>query len=107
MKGSGGLEELKSNLGSDKAAYAYLRMTVGNDEYSKRAKFVFISWCGPDVKVMRRAKLSVHGTTVKTVIKNFAVEMAASSIKDLKEEDITLLLKKAMGANYDRQSSNY
>lgn len=87
--------------------YAYIRMTVGNDEYSKRAKFVFISWCGPNVKVMRRAKVSIHATAVKTVIKNFAVEMAASTTKDLNETDITLLLKKAMGANYDRQSSNY
>lgn len=101
------MEELKSKLEADKAAYAYVRMTVGNDEYSKRAKFVFITWCGPEVKVMRRAKISVHGTTVKAVIKSFAVEVAASSIKDLNEADITLLLKKAMGANYDRQSSNY
>jgi hypothetical protein len=68
---------------------------------------VFISWCGPDVKVMRRAKLSVHGTTVKTVIKSFAVEISASSTKDITEADITLLLKKAMGANYDRQTSDY
>ena len=82
-------------------------MTVGNDEYSKRSKFVFISWCGPNVKVMRRAKLSVHGTAVKAVIKSFAVEIAASTQRDLAVADIILLLKKAMGANYDRQTSSY
>ena len=95
------------HLKPDQASYAYIRMTVGNDEYSKRSKFVFISWCGPDVKVMRRAILSVHAAAVKSVIKSFAVEIAASSPKDLKESDITLLLKKAMGANYDRQTSDY
>ena len=56
---------------------------------------------------MRRAKLSVHGTAVKAVIKSFAVEIAASTQRDLAEADIILLLKKAMGANYDRQTSSY
>jgi hypothetical protein len=56
-------------------------MTVGNDELSKRSKFVFVTWCGPGVKVMRKAKLSVHVSAVKNVIKTFAVEVAASSKK--------------------------
>ncbi len=82
-------------------------MTVGNDELSKRSKFVLITWCGPQVKVMRKAKLSVHISSVKAVVKNFAVELAATTKSEVNEKDLTLLLKKAMGANYDRQASAY
>ena len=51
---------------------------------------------------MRKAKLSVHISDVKSVIKSFAVEVSASSLDELKDSDLQLLLKKAMGANYDR-----
>ena len=105
--GSGGFSEFKEALQGDKAAFGYVRMVVGNDELSKRAKFLLVSWCGPQVKVMRKAKLSVHIAAVKQVLASFAVEVSAGGLEDLKEDDIQLLLKKAMGANYDRQSSVY
>ncbi|KAI9006037.1 hypothetical protein BC832DRAFT_539680 [Gaertneriomyces semiglobifer] len=105
--GSGGLDEFTAQLQPDQAAFGYLRMVVGNDELSQRAKFVLVSWCGPQVKVMRKAKLSVHIADVKQTIKVFAVEVAASSKDDLRLADIKLLLQKAMGANYDRQTSQY
>ena len=35
------------------------------------------------------------------------MQVAADNLGELRQEDITLLLKKAMGANYDRQSSGY
>ena len=55
---------------------------------------------------MRKAKLSVHIADVKQVIKVFGVEVSASTHHDLNEEKIILTLKKASGANYDRQGSN-
>ena len=56
---------------------------------------------------MRKAKLSVHIANVKQAIKTYAIEISASSKEDLNPNTIQLLLKKAMGANYDRQSSAY
>ncbi|TPX30728.1 hypothetical protein SmJEL517_g05776 [Synchytrium microbalum] len=106
-QGTGGLEEFTAQLKEDQAAFGYLRIVVGNDPLSQRAKFLLVSWCGPKVKVMRKAKLSVHIADVKTVFKSFAVEISASGLEDLREKDVQLLLKKAMGANYDRQSSAY
>jgi hypothetical protein len=38
---------------------------------------------------------------------DFAVQIAADNLGELKQEEIILLLKKAMGANYDRQTSAY
>jgi hypothetical protein len=44
--GKGDIAEMAESLGDDEAAYAYVRMTLGNDEYSERTKFVFIVWAG-------------------------------------------------------------
>jgi hypothetical protein len=66
--GSGGLYELKNLLEDDKVQFAYLRVTSGDAE-SKRAKFVFISWCGEKVGALKRAKVSVQKADVKKVLK--------------------------------------
>merc|ERR1712072_1043941 len=57
--GTTGIEGLLECLSEDQAQYAYLRVTTG-DEESRRTKFVLISWCGPGVKALARAKMSVH-----------------------------------------------
>lgn len=44
--GSGTIEELCESLGEDEAAYGYVRVKLGNDEYSERTKFVFVVWAG-------------------------------------------------------------
>ena len=44
--GSGTIEEMTESLGDDEAAYAYVRMRLGNDEFSERVKFVFVVWAG-------------------------------------------------------------
>lgn len=91
----------------NEAGFAYVRVNISNDELSKRAKFCLVSWCGSGVRVMRRARLSTHIAEVKKVLSVFSVEVAASSLEDLMEEEVLLKLKRAMGANYDRQASSY
>jgi hypothetical protein len=67
--GSSGLKGLKEAVQEINAGWGYLRLQIGNDDLSKRAKFVFFTWCGPDIKVMRKARLSVHIGDVKKVIR--------------------------------------
>lgn len=43
--GTGDIAEMAESLGEE-AAYAYIRMKVGNDEYSERVKFAFVVWAG-------------------------------------------------------------
>ncbi|KAJ1837063.1 hypothetical protein LPJ73_007520 [Coemansia sp. RSA 2703] len=105
--GSTGLDGLKSELKDNAAAFGYIRMAMANDELSQRTKFVFVAWCGPQTRVMRRAKLSVQKAEVKNVLRNFSIEIAASETSELDAKSIMLQLKKAGGANYDRQTSNY
>jgi hypothetical protein len=37
---------MTQSLEDDEAAYAYVRMKLGNDEYSERVKFAFVVWQG-------------------------------------------------------------
>ena len=37
---------MTESLDEDDAAYAYVRMKLGNDEYSERVKFAFVVWQG-------------------------------------------------------------
>ncbi|CAD0115206.1 unnamed protein product, partial [Aureobasidium uvarum] len=100
--GEGDIAEMVEHLGDDEAAYAFVRMQVGNDELSTRIKFVFVSWC-----VMRRAKMTTQIGQVKQVLRSYAIEIQTDSKTDLKESEVTMKLRKAMGANYDRQASGY
>jgi hypothetical protein len=62
-KGNGGLEEMREHFKDDEPMYGYLRVTAG-DEESIRQKFVLISWCGPEVKALKKAKMSVHKVVI-------------------------------------------
>jgi hypothetical protein len=44
--GTGDIAEMTETLQDDEAAYAYVRMKLGNDEYSERVKFAFVVWAG-------------------------------------------------------------
>ncbi|KAL7309564.1 hypothetical protein PS15m_010426 [Mucor circinelloides] len=105
--GSGGLDEFVAHLKPDVAGWGYVRMNMSNDEYSQRIKFVFVPWCGENVGIMRKAKLSIQIADVKNVVRNFHIEVPASHTSDLTESEIMTKLRRAGGANYDRQSSNY
>ncbi|KNZ57136.1 hypothetical protein VP01_2232g4 [Puccinia sorghi] len=72
--GTGGLNELKGKLEEDQASFIYSRITYANDKESQRHKFILIIWIGPKVKVMRKAKLSVHKADVKSVLRQFSIE---------------------------------
>jgi len=97
--GTGGLSEFTSTLPSDDAVFGFVRVNIGNDEYSQRAKFVFVRWCGPETKVMRKAKLGIHSGEVTSVIRTYAVEIQTDETRDLAEDRVMTLVRKAMGAN--------
>jgi len=103
-KGSGGLSEFASHLKDDECVYGYLRVITGDNE-SRRTKFVLISWCGPSVGALKRAKMSVHKADIKKVLKDYAVELHATNHEDVEEEAIMAKVKKAGGADYSGNKS--
>ncbi|ORX39713.1 hypothetical protein BD324DRAFT_678818 [Kockovaella imperatae] len=100
--GTGNLEEFASKLEPGHASFGYIRVTYKNDDHSSREKFCLVIWIGEQVKVMRRAKVSVHTADVKRVLKAYSIEVSASTKGDLQEKDIVSRLRKAGGANYNR-----
>ncbi|GAA6027184.1 hypothetical protein JCM8097_002464 [Rhodosporidiobolus ruineniae] len=98
--GSGGLEELKGHLKDENASFAYVRVKYTIDTESFREKFILVTWIGSGVKVMRKAKLSVHAADVKKVLRVYSVDVPANSAADLSEAPIVERLKKAGGADY-------
>ncbi|KAM0787897.1 hypothetical protein ACM66B_003946 [Microbotryomycetes sp. NB124-2] len=105
-KGTGGLDELKEHLSDDRASFAYAKITYANDKESQREKFIFITYMwatrGSNVKVMRKAKLSVHKADVQNVLRIYSIEVPANSLADLEEGPIVTRLRKAGGASYDK-----
>ncbi|GBE88744.1 hypothetical protein SCP_1401490 [Sparassis crispa] len=99
--GTGGLDELREQLNDSTASYAYARVQYANDKESKREKFIYVVWVGPQCKIMRKAKSSVHSGDVKSVLHAYSIEVAARENDDLKEEPIVARLRKAGGASYD------
>ncbi len=47
--------------------YGYVRFETG-DEMSRRAKFAFITWIGPTVSPLKKAKVSTDKAFVKKII---------------------------------------
>lgn len=92
--GSGGLTELKDHLQDGNASFAYVRISYANDKESQREKFILVVWIGEGVKVMRKAKISVHTADVKSVLRTFSIEVAAKDKDDLDEEAIVVRLRK-------------
>ena len=50
----------------DDRAYGYVRFETG-DEMSRRAKFAFITWIGPSVGPLKKAKVSTDKAFIKEV----------------------------------------
>jgi len=103
-KGNGGLEELKGHLVEDQCLYGYVKFIAG-DEESKRTKFLFLTWVGEKVSPLRRARISVHKADVKTIIKNFAVEVHCTTLDEVDEATFMNLITKAGGANYSANTN--
>merc|ERR1739845_327368 len=82
-KGKGGVAEGVSHF---KVSF------VANDE-TKRTKFVLVSWSGEKASVLRRGKVSVHKASIKSIIKDYAVEVSTSAIEDLTEENFIAKIK--------------
>ncbi|XP_076448765.1 coactosin-like protein [Babylonia areolata] len=92
-------DDLLEQFGEDERAYAFVRVIMG-DELSKRAKFALITWTGPSVSVIKKAKMSTDKAEVKSVITSFAAEITADSREEVTLEVVKDRLLKAGGANY-------
>lgn len=91
--------EFRTQFSDDERAFGYLRLQMG-DEMSKRRKFLFVTWVGPNVSVINRAKMSTDKSLIKDIISNFAVELQLENEAEIDIEQFKDALIRAGGANY-------
>jgi len=91
--------EFKSHFGADERGFGYIKITTG-DEMSKRSKFVFCTWVGPNVSVMKKAKMSTDKALLKDIITNLSVELLVESAGEFTLEHFKTEVDKAGGARY-------
>ncbi|XP_030031116.1 coactosin-like protein isoform X1 [Manduca sexta] len=91
--------EFRTQFSDDERAFGYLRLQMG-DEMSKRKKFMFMTWVGPNVSVINRAKMSTDKAIIKDIISNFAVELQLENQSEIDIDQFKDALNRAGGANY-------
>jgi len=102
--GEGGLSEMTGVLAEDRVIFCLLRV-IGADVQanvtSNREKFVYISWIGPKVGVMQRAKVGMQSKAVQAyfVGVSLAISVDASSEADLTLEALSKRLLACGGAH--------
>lgn len=89
----------KSFFNPDNRGFGYIKVQTG-DEMSKRSKFVFLTWVGNNVSVMKKAKMSTDKLLMKEIIQNLSVEMQVENLHEVSMDHFKAELEKAGGARY-------
>jgi hypothetical protein len=102
--GTGGLNELAATFAEDRVCFALLRVIaadVQENVTSNREKYVYISWIGPKVGVMQRAKVGMQSKVVQNFFTgiSLAVVVDASTAGDITMEAIAKRLLACGGAH--------
>ncbi|XP_038070126.1 coactosin-like protein isoform X2 [Patiria miniata] len=85
--------------GGDDRVYGYVRVETG-DEMNPRAKFAFITWIGPSVSPLKKARVSTDKAFVKAITTQFGKEILADELDELRYDRVKAILEKASGAAY-------
>jgi len=96
--GSGGMNELKTQLDSNQVLYGIFRV-IGVDQDSRRTKYVFVTFIGSGLSPLKRARTSTHKSALAQYFNGFHVEIYAASEDDLTEDDIVKRLNSSTGAH--------
>ncbi|XP_046842616.1 coactosin-like protein [Xenia sp. Carnegie-2017] len=78
----------------DARIYAYVRVETG-DEMSRRAKFAFITWIGPGVSPLKKAKVSTDKAFVKEACPNYDKEILADERPEIAQRKVKAALELA------------
>lgn len=92
-------ENFKTHFGPDDRGFGYIKIMTG-DEMSKRSKFVFCTWVGPNVSVMKKAKMSTDKALLKEIIQNLSIELQIENANEFSFDHFKSEVDKAGGARY-------
>ena len=99
--GTGGLAELTQKFDDSQVQYAYVRAEYANDAESKRIKFYMVVWRGSGIKPKRKFRMNQERDAVLRALHQPAIKIEAEDKRDLDEDDIIKILRKAGGVDYN------
>lgn len=97
-KGKGGLSELKQQLKDDEVMFAILRIGAEDRKEaltSVRQKFMMVTWIGPQVGIMKKAKVGPQREELINILPGLQFFLGAS---ELEEVDMQHLAAKLLAA---------
>eukprot|EP00051_Salpingoeca_urceolata_P026511 m.477610 g.477610 ORF g.477610 m.477610 type:complete len:143 (+) comp20883_c0_seq1:78-506(+) len=94
-----GYDEFLQHYSDDERVYGFVRLETG-DELSKRAKFALITWVGPSVSPLKKAKVSTDKAFVKKIIQSYAKEILADTPEEIAYDTVLEQVVAVGGANY-------
>eukprot|EP00744_Colponema_vietnamica_P000853 GILI01001482.1.p1 GENE.GILI01001482.1~~GILI01001482.1.p1 ORF type:complete len:149 (+),score=36.96 GILI01001482.1:59-505(+) len=101
-KGEGGYNELLANLEEDKVLYGGFRMLAVDDRgntVSRRSKFVFVCWVGPNSPSLTRARVSQHKSTIENALRGTHVAFQFEDPSELSQDAVVAKLRACGGAH--------
>ncbi|TPX32720.1 hypothetical protein SmJEL517_g04197 [Synchytrium microbalum] len=82
-----GVDVLKTHFKPDAISYAYVKV-IDVIEGIATIKFAFITWIGPEVSVMKKARIGVHQGAIKEYFNPFHVEIVSSELREISDNSI-------------------
>jgi len=104
--GTGGIEEFKNSLSDDQILFGIIKviaLDVKKNVTSKRTKFIFVTWVGVNVSVLKKARVSVQTEEVKTMFPGVSISIQADSKDSFDPTDLTKAFLKVGGAHKPTQ----
>jgi hypothetical protein len=95
--GNGGVDELINHLTTDLIAYVFIRV-IDIIEGIKTVKFAFITFIGPDVSIMKKAKVATNKGGVTALFAPSHVTLEISSPNEISDEILLSTIQDASGS---------
>jgi len=102
--GTGDLDALHEDLSDDEVQYVLFRYEAGDQE-SKRTKFIFLAFIGPNVGGMTKGRVAAHKPDVMAMIGQSHLQISTDDRDEFTAAQVKDKVKKAAGANYDLGSN--
>lgn len=99
-KGKGGLAELKEQLKDDEVMFAILRVGAEDRKESltsTRQKFMMITWIGPSVGIMKKAKVGPQREELIRILPGLQFFLGASELEEVDMQNLAARLLAAGG----------
>ncbi|KAI9209038.1 uncharacterized protein BJ171DRAFT_488270 [Polychytrium aggregatum] len=95
--GEGEADDIRQHLDASAISYGLVRVTDVIDGHAT-IKFAFFSWIGPNVSIMKKAKIATHKGAVSEKFGPYHVDIVASELSEISHSRIMSKVQEASGS---------